>query len=205
MNAVQLGGSSPEYPTPDDEAELHYDPLAIVDDLCRTIRSPLKLAPLTVTERLVAFLSDSEQVFDLFEHAANGESIAEFAHERNLSYFALNALYESPNEPFVTMRRIVSSAISREDRERARKAVRARNGYISQDRKRYVDALLDLSKAENPDQHAPTASSKTVVQVGFNFGQALGNYHRSAYAARQPVTIEHKPDPKPANDLSDLL
>lgn len=205
MNAVQLGGSSQEYPTPDDEAELHYDPLAIVDDLCRTIRSPLKLAPLTVTERLVAFLSDEAQVFDLFEHAANGGSIERYAKKNQLSYFALNALYESPNEPFPTMRRMIASAVSRADRERARRKIRASHGLVTQETKRYADALLDLSKAENPDQHAPTANSKTVVQVGFNFGQALGNYHRSAYAARQPVTIEHKPDPKPANDLSDLL
>jgi len=203
VNAVQLGGSSPVYPTPEGREEIeetHYDPIAIVEALCRTVRSPLKLAPRTTVERLVDFLSDEDALFSMFEHAANGESIADFAKERKLSYFALAALYESSNEPFITMRRIVSKAVSREDRERARKAIRARDGAISQGRKRFADTLLDLSKAENPDQHAPASNSNTVVNLGVSFGQALGDYHRRAAQAGR--VIEHSP---PSNDVSDLL
>ena len=196
MSAVILTGNQASYPLPDDDLpDTRYDHDAIVASLTGSIRSPLKLAPTNITDRLIHLLQSPEELYAMFEHVASGLSLAEFAKSKQISYYALTALYESPTHPFITMRKMASLAISREDRERARAHIRRKeSGRIDEEESRYIQRMLDLSKSENPDQFQPTPSSKTVVQVGVNFGAALAQHHRNVYARTSARVIEHQPD-----------
>lgn len=195
MSAVILTGNQASYPTPDDDIDVRYDPDAIIESLTASVRSPLKIAPTNITDRLVALLQNPEELYGMFEHVATGGSLATYASQKRISYYALTALYESPTHPFITMRKMASLAISREDRERARAAIREKSeeGEISEDRSRYAQRMLDLAKSENPDQFQPTQNQKTVVQVGVNFGSALGAKHRQSHAQAAVRVIEHQP------------
>lgn len=200
MKGAILAGNTANYGEPDDEPAA-YDPRAILDHLSASARSPLRLAPVSVTDRLVQFLESPDSVFDLFEHVATGNSLREFADERQLPYFALVALYESPTQPFTTMRKLAAKAVSREDREKARQAIRERFGFVSDGRKRYADAMLALSKAEDPEHYTPPATNRTTqVQVGVSFGETLAQHHRAARASAHVRVLEHQ-QAEPVDDI----
>lgn len=192
--ALVLSGNQADYPVPADEVET-YDPVAVAEMLAGHLRSPLRLAPAETTRKLVDFLQDPNGAFSMFEHVAEGGSLSDFAKRKGISYFALVSLYESPAQPFATMRNMVRKAVSREDRERARAAIRERNGYISTGRKAYADVMLNLAKAEDPDySQAAAKPTSTQVNVQVNFAQALADHHRERTSKRVPVTIEQKPE-----------
>lgn len=167
MGAV-LAGSLAAYPEPD-ASELTYSPSAAVQALFSTIQSPLRLAPKTTADRLVAFLSDPYGVMGMFEYAADGGVLRDFAAERNIPYYAIAALYESEGQPFKAMRECALRAVVREDRERARARIRRGNGLLSEHGKRYVDSLLKMVDSSDP---APKGAQLN-VNVGVSFGAAL--------------------------------
>ncbi len=155
-------------------------------ELFESIRGPLRLAPAPVIDRLVTFLADPLAIFDMFAHVADGLVLRDYAKERGLPYFAIVALYESSYPAFEAMRKTVSLAVSREDRERVREALRGRS-TLSEHRKRFADVSLKLAEVECPLERG--GSVKVGVQV--NLGQALIAHHR---AAQRGILIEADED-----------
>lgn len=183
MSAV-LAGSLAAYPEPE-AAEIVYSPTEAVRALFSTIQSPLRLAPKTTADRLVAFLSDPYGVMSMFEYAAEGGVLRDFANERDIPYYAIAALYESEGQPFRAMRETALRAVVREDRERARSRIRRTSGNLSEHGKRYVDSLLKLAESADPQ----AKGAQVNVSVGVSFGHALV----ARQQARRGLVIEHPP------------
>lgn len=183
--AVQLSGSLQEMQPFDDEAA-PFSVDAVVAELTRTARSPLRLAPPSLASRLVAMLNSPDGMLDLFERVSRGGSLQEVSDELRVPYYAIVSLFESPNPTLAAMRGMVRKALALEDRAQARKVLRdATDGTLTEDQKRFVDAGNSMSKVEDP---APAASHTTKVAVGVSFGDALAAHHKKA---RTAVVIEH--------------
>lgn len=177
------------------EGTLSYDPAAIFQGLSGS-RGPLRFLPSAKIERLMSFLSTTDNVFELFCHAADGKTIREYAQQRGLDYLTLSVIFESDTPVLKAMRDAACKARSREDRDIARKALREaqERNYISEGRKRFVQANLDVAKLETPGEFANGAQVKVDANLSVSFGAALVEVQRERQHGR---TIEHDPAPTP--------
>lgn len=151
----------------------------------------VRLAPPGKLQRIVQFLSDPGALYEVFEAAAEGRSLSDYAARTGVSYFALMAIYESPLPVFEHMRSIVRKALATEDRTKAREAFRSIatfGGAMTEDESRFVNAGVKLADSEEPKA---TAAQSVKVGVHVNLGAALVDFHKK----RQAVVIEQQPEP----------
>lgn len=184
-----LDGHDPPYPAVPSDGTLHYDPVAIFRELCAA-SGPLRLMPDAKVGRLLGFLQSTDNLFTMFARVADGEPVRGFADRIGIDYYVLSALFESSTPVLKAMREVACRARSREDRDRAREALRkSSSGFTSEGRKRYIDSSLSIAKMETPADFMPATVAAAHVSVTVALGDALVQAHKQRKAAG--ITVDH--------------